>query len=940
MLQQITTIIMIALRHLFLISVFILNTTVSSAQISGCTDPQGTNYNPAATINDGSCNYPTTNLSLTDKVTLSAPLLNETSGIAFLDGKLWTFCDSGNPNDIYRIDTITNTIFQTVDISNATNVDWEDVTSSQDHLFIGDFGNNNGNRQNLKIYRINKNDLTSAATSVTSSVIQFSYSDQTSFPSLPNNNNFDCEAMIFLNDSIHLFTKNWVDNQTKHYVLPNIPGTHVAQYRETYNTGFLVTSATVQKFGVISLIGYLRTGNKPVSMCLVYDYKNHLLFNGNKRKFELSTQTQYGQVEGVEFFSSSLAYVTNELYTTAANVPARLRTFNIDAYLPAKFLYPSPIANFSIPQGTLCQNTSVQYTDQSQNTPTSWHWSFPGGNPSTSTQQNPIIQYSLPGTYAATLIAGNAAGYDTIVKSNIITIYAAPTANILAGGSTNLCQGEFVVLTANQQPGQSYQWRRNGIDIPGAVNDSYQTGLAGNYDCLVSTICGNQVSNMISVSTTDIPDTPNIPTGATTVCNIVGSSVYSINPVAGATSYTWTVPAGALITSGQGSTTINVDYSGISQNGTVCVSASNNCGTGIASCLPITILSGLPAKPASISGNIAQCAGSTGAVYSCTLAANATAYNWVVPATVNIMSGQGTNTIIVNFQSTFTTGTIKVSANNCVGNSAFKSISIRSKPAFPALIIGPTEGVCAGTTGVNYSIPASTGATHYNWTAPLNAIISSGQGTTNISVDFNSQFKTGILKVSAENVCGVSASRNQTIRSKPISPDTIVGPVSVCAMQSGVVYSTNPVTGASGYTWTVPAGSQIINGQNTNTITLNYGAQDGIVKVKSNNGCGSSTNRTLQVIIGCREFEEGNLIYFDPVIYPNPGSGVYKVLFHSAIFNAVSISLRELNGREIKRIDNITPGTDFNIGYSIPAGIYIAEIISGEYRKVIRLVNR
>jgi PKD repeat protein len=931
---------MISLRHLFLISALILKSAVAVAQISGCTDPQSTNYNPAATINDGSCTYPPTNLSLTDKVTLSTPLLNETSGIAFLDGKLWTFCDSGNPNDIYRIDTTTNTVFQTVDISNATNVDWEDMTTSEDHLFIGDFGNNNGNRQNLKIYRINKNDLASTATSVTASVIQFSYSDQTSFPSLPNNNNFDCEAMIFLNDSIHLFSKNWIDNQTKHYVLPNIPGTHIAQYRETYNTGFLVTSATVQKFGVISLIGYLRTGTKPVSMCLLYDYKNHLFFNGNKRKFDLSTQTIYGQVEGVEFFSSSIAYVTNELYTTAANVPARLRTFNIDAYLPAKFLYPSPIANFSIPQGTACQNTSVQYSDQSQNTPTSWQWSFPGGNPSSSTQQNPNIQYSLPGTYSVTLITGNAAGYDTIIKSNFITIHPSPIASISAGGSTNLCQGQFVVLSANQQPGQSYQWRRNGTDIPGALNDTYQTGLAGNYDCLVSTTCGNQLSNLISVSTTDIPVTPDVPTGPTTACNNIGSAMYSISPVAGVTSYTWTVPSGALITSGQGGTTILVDFNGITQNGSVCVYASNNCGAGVASCLPVTILSVLPSKPASISGNIVQCAGSTGAVYSCALAANATAYNWIVPATTTIISGQGTNTIVVNFQSTFTTGTIKVSANNCVGNSAYKSISLRSKPAFPSLISGPTEGVCAGSTGVSYSIATSIGATQYNWTAPLNAIITSGQGTTNITVDFNSQFKTGTLKVSAENGCGISAVRNQSIRSKPVSPDTIVGPISVCSLQSGVIYSISPVSGASGYTWTVPSGSQITSGQNTNTIMLNYGLQAGSVKVKSNNSCGSSTNRTLQVIIGCRELEEENLSYFDPEIYPNPGDGVYNVLFRSDSFNTVSISLRELTGREIKRFDNIVPGTDFNIGYSIPAGVYIAEIMSGKYRKIIRLVHR
>ena len=402
------------------------------AQINGCTDPQSTNYNPAATVNDGSCTYSATTLTLTDKTNLSAPLLNESSGLTFINGKLWTFNDSGNANDIYRIDTSTSTVYQTVDISNATNTDWEDMTSNNDYLFIGDFGNNNGNRQNLKIYRVNKADLTTNATAVTAAVINFSYSDQTSFPSLPNNNNFDCEAMIFLNDSIHLFSKNWVDLQTKHYVLPNSPGTHVAQYRETYNTGFLVTSASVQQFGVIALIGYIKTGTQAVSMCMLYDYKNNLLFNGNKRKFNMSTQLVQGQMEGVEFFNSSRAFVTNELFTNGATVPAKLRVFNIASYLPASFLYAKPSANFAGNNQTICAGGTISFSDQSANAPTSWQWTFSGGNPASSTLQNPQVQYLTPGTYTVKLVASNGAGSDSIVKTNYIIVNPAASASITA----------------------------------------------------------------------------------------------------------------------------------------------------------------------------------------------------------------------------------------------------------------------------------------------------------------------------------------------------------------------------------------------------------------------------------------------------------------------------------------------------------------------------
>ena len=100
-------------------AVVLLQTIVASQKIfaqAGCTDPQATNYNAAAISNDGSCVYPSTSITLTDKTALSTPLLDETSGVVFTGGSVWTHNDSGNSNDIYRIDSITNSILQTVNI--------------------------------------------------------------------------------------------------------------------------------------------------------------------------------------------------------------------------------------------------------------------------------------------------------------------------------------------------------------------------------------------------------------------------------------------------------------------------------------------------------------------------------------------------------------------------------------------------------------------------------------------------------------------------------------------------------------------------------------------------------------------------------------------------------------------------------------------------------
>lgn len=912
-----------------------------NAQISGCTDPQSNNYNPAATINDGSCTYNATSLTLTTKTSLSAPLLNETSGLTFINGKLWTFNDSGNANDIYRVDTSTSTVYQTVDISNATNVDWEDMTSNNDYLFIGDFGNNNGDRQNLKIYRISKAALTTSATSVTAEIINFSYSDQTSFPSLPTNHNFDCESMIFLNDSIHLFSKNWVDLQTKHYVIPNSPGTHIAQKRETLNTGFLVTSASVQSFGVISLIGYLKTGTKPVSMYMLYDYKNNLLFNGNKRKFDLSTQLTYGQVEGVEFFNSSYAFVTNELFTSGTTtVTAKLRTFNIAPYLPAAFLIPVPTANFAANNVSICGNASVTFTDQSINSPTSWQWTFPGGTPSSSTLQNPQIQYLTAGTYSVTLIATNSSGSNTLVKTNYINVNPLPGSSILAGGPTTFCPGGSVTLNANTGVGMNCQWKNNGVDIFGATTSSYIANAAGSYTCSVSNSCGSLVSNSIDVIVNTTLASPVTPLGSAIVCKSTSNNLYSVSAVSGATTYTWSSPAGATISSGQGTNAISISYSSTAVSGNICVYASNSCGNSATICKSITVVTVVPAKPVSIAGNTIQCPGSTGAVFSCPIVNNASSYNWTVPSTASIVSGQGTNSITVNFLSTFTSGSVSVAAVNCKGSSAFRSLTVYGKPGTPGTISGTLVGICAGTSNVIYSVAPVNVATGYTWTAPTNATIVSGQGTTTVTVNFNASFTSGSLKVSASNACGSSNLRSTTIRSVPATPGTISGAPSVCANQTGVAYSIAAVSGASGYNWLVPAGAIISSGQNTTSIVVNFGTSAGSVKVRASNACGNSAYKSLTVSVSCREAFVQQESYFDVDIFPNPASSHFNLVINSDFDSGIVLVIRDLAGREIERFENLSSNQDFEFGSTLPLGVYLAELSNSNERKIFRLIKQ
>ena len=100
--------------------------------------------------------------------------------------------------------------------------------------------------------------------------------------------------------------------------------------------------------------------------------------------------------------------------------------------------------------------------------------------------------------------------------------------------------------------------------------------------------------SVFSFSTEVAPPAPGPIIGSTNVCEF-SSNTYSINPVVGASNYTWTVPLGTTINSGQGTTSINVTFGNTSGN--ICARAGNTCATSAFTCSPI-IVSAAPTQAA------------------------------------------------------------------------------------------------------------------------------------------------------------------------------------------------------------------------------------------------------------------------------------------------------------------------------------------------------
>lgn len=143
--------------------------------------------------------------SLIEKFVLP-DIVKETSGLIFFNQKIITHNDSGDGPKLYEIDSLNGTISRIVTISNATHIDWEDISQDENYIYVADIGNNSGNRQNLKIYKVLKSDYLNS-NDVTAEIISYSYEDQTDFSSQFNNNNFDAEAITVYQNTLLIFTK-------------------------------------------------------------------------------------------------------------------------------------------------------------------------------------------------------------------------------------------------------------------------------------------------------------------------------------------------------------------------------------------------------------------------------------------------------------------------------------------------------------------------------------------------------------------------------------------------------------------------------------------------------------------------------------------------------------------------------------------------------------
>ncbi len=514
--------------------------------------------------------------------------------------------------------------------------------------------------------------------------------------------------------------------------------------------------------------------------------------------------------------------------------------------------------------------------------------SYCGGN------QTYTITPNVGYVIASVLVDGSNAGtnstytFNSISANHTISVTfaasggcsSAPPTPVISGPNA-VCGMTTGIYIATTTDATSYTWTvPSGITItPPSGNSSILTSYAagtinGNITVTATNACGTSSASTFLV--TKKPQPPSAISGPSSLCGQTNAN-YSATSF-GATSYTWTLPAGISPASGSGTSSINVTIAPSFVSGNIIVTAVNSCGSVAGTSM--ALFGKVPAATSAIAGLTSVCGVST-ITYTATGILSASSYVWTLPTGFTQLAASGNSITVQN--TGFVSGSISVRGVNGCGIGASKTLALTAATATPGIISGPT--VTCGLTTATYSttLPVS-GTTNFIWSLPAGATIFSGAGTASIVASFVGGM-SGTVSVMANNGCVNSALRTLAVSKVPAAPTAISGPTVIC-YNTNYSYSINPVAGATSYLWS-PSGMSILSGQGSTTINVHTGASlpllvgGRFVRVYAQTSCGNSLVQSIgydkcaSPISMDENTEEAGTT--DISVYPNPANTEFTI---------------------------------------------------------------
>ena len=518
--------------------------------------------------------------------------------------------------------------------------------------------------------------------------------------------------------------------------------------------------------------------------------------------------------------------------------------------LPVTLLAPPSTPVAILGPDSVCANSTNTFSGASVTGATSYAWTLPSGwSGSSTTNSIQATEGTGPGTIS--VIAGNTCG-NSSAQTLIVTLASPPgTLGSITGIDSGCANGQNTYSVTTVSGATSYTWTLpNGWSGTSTTNSITATlgAIGGNISIVANNACGSTSAQTLAVNIISAPAMPTAVIGPNSVCSST-ANIYSVTPVSGATSYTWTLPGTWTGSSSTDSITANIGASG----GTISVTANGFCSSSSVQTLAVS-LGGAPATPTAILGPVSVCTSSSNNTYAVNAVNGATSYTWTLP---NGWSGTSTTASII-VTATSTGGTISVTANNACGSSTPQTLAVGVVSVAPTTPgnISQVGSACNGGLDT-FSTATVNGATSYTWTLPNTW---SGSSTSE-SISATVGTGGGNVTVIANNACGSSSAQTQAVAlgNVPGMPGTILGPASVCASSSNNTFAINPVNGATSYTWTLPNGWT--GTSTTATIITTSGSTGGTISVTANNSCGSSNPQTVIVTtIAAAPTTPGNIL--------------------------------------------------------------------------------
>ena len=565
----------------------------------------------------------------------------------------------------------------------------------------------------------------------------------------------------------------------------------------------------------------------------------------------------------------------------------------------------APSANFTAGNTSGCGPLQVVFENTSSENVTSWFWTFEGGEPATSTDENPTVIYLNPGTYDVTLVVTGSGGSDTLVRADYITVQGAPS------GSFTYSQVQNSVSFTNTTAGATtYAWTFGDGNSSNEANPTHTYTADGVYTVILAATndCGTTfVEQTVTIVT--------VPVAAFTFNGAIGCSPFIVlfdnTSSDNATSIEWTFEGGTPATSTEENPLVTWDAPGVY---TVTLVASNSAGSSTATA-SITVIGGPTA------GFTSQTAGLS--VIFNNSSQNGGTYDWDF--------GDGTTSQEENPTHTYAaTGTYTVvltAYNECGTNTFTQVITIEGSAPLVSFSSDAQKG-CAGVT-IQFTDQSAGDPTAWQWTFEGGTPATSNE--QNPSVTYTTP---GVYPVTlqATNIYGSSTS------TQPGYVTIIGAPVAGFDYSAvlGTVSFTSTSQGADAYSWNFGDGttSNEANPVHTYSTSGSY-----TVTLTVTNDCGAATlEQTINVItVGVqdvpwlRDFE----------VYPNPGAGLFTVELIGEPQRELEVALYNALGQRLRSevVDfsggSLTKVLDYS---SLPSAGYTLRITGAGASQNVRLV--